>query len=192
MVVLATLLVCGSCLAAASTAAPDEKNPAPVKERTLASSHTASQLAALRYLGQQVRVYQHQTWHWQALMGVPRTDTYGRVLLDLSVADAQKAVELWRRHALAARRRAQHPPHLGAFLCIHRYEATWTDGGAPYYGGLQMDYGFMAHYGSALLRRKGTADHWTPIEQIWVAERAFRSGRGFYPWPNTARACGLL
>jgi hypothetical protein len=25
-----------------------------------------------------------------------------------------------------------------------------------------------------------------------VAERAYRSGRGFYPWPNTARACGLI
>ena len=34
------------------------------------------------------------------------------------------------------------------------------------------------------------ADHWTPIEQMWVAERAYRSGRGFYPWPNTARYCG--
>jgi hypothetical protein len=27
---------------------------------------------------------------------------------------------------------------------------------------------------------------------MWVAERAYRSGRGFYPWPNTARACGLI
>jgi hypothetical protein len=25
-----------------------------------------------------------------------------------------------------------------------------------------------------------------------VAERAYRSGRGFYPWPNSARACGLI
>ncbi len=43
-----------------------------------------------------------------------------------------------------------------------------------------------------LLRRKGTADRWTPVEQMWVAERAHRSGRGFYPWPNTARYCGLI
>ena len=47
-------------------------------------------------------------------------------------------------------------------------------------------------YGRDLLRRKGTADHWLPLEQIWVAEKARRSGRGFYPWPNTARACGLI
>jgi hypothetical protein len=57
---------------------------------------------------------------------------------------------------------------------------------------LQMDMGFQQAYGAALLRRKGTADHWSPLEQIWVAERAYRSGRGFYPWPNTARWCGLL
>ena len=55
-----------------------------------------------------------------------------------------------------------------------------------------MDYGFMSAYGRELLLRKGTADHWTPLEQMWVAERAYRSGRGFYPWPNTARYCGLI
>jgi hypothetical protein len=38
----------------------------------------------------------------------------------------------------------------------------------------------------------GTADHWPPAVQIAVAIRAYASGRGFYPWPNTARACGLL
>ena len=26
----------------------------------------------------------------------------------------------------------------------------------------------------------------------WAAERAHHSGRGFYPWPNTARYCGLI
>jgi hypothetical protein len=189
IVVLTTLLACVSLVGAVSTAASAD---APTKQRRPAAAATDSQLAALHYLGRQVRMYQRQTWRWQTLMGVQRTDTYGRVLMDLSLPDAKKAVALWRRHALVARRQAQHPPHLSAFLCIHRYEAAWTDRGAPYYGGLQMDYGFMAHYGSFLLHRKGTADRWTPIEQIWVAERAFRSGRGYYPWPSTARACGLI
>ena len=88
--------------------------------------------------------------------------------------------------------RAQHPPHLRAWLCIHHYEGSWTDSGAPYYGGLQMDLGFQRRYGGRLLRTKGTADHWLPLEQIWVAERAHGSGRGFHPWPNTARSCGLI
>jgi hypothetical protein len=71
-------------------------------------------------------------------------------------------------------------------------EGSWTDANSPYYGGLQMDMSFMQAYGGSLLRHKGTADHWTPLEQIWVAERAYESGRGFYPWPNTARWCGLI
>jgi len=54
-----------------------------------------------------------------------------------------------------------------------------------------MDYQFMRAYGADLLRRKGTADRWTPLEQMWVAERALRT-RGFTPWPNTARNCGLI
>ena len=68
--------------------------------------------------------------------------------------------------------------------------ATRTGNG--YYGGLQMDISFQRTYGPELLRTKGTADRWTPYEQMWVAERAYRSGRGYYPWPNTARSCGLI
>jgi hypothetical protein len=85
-----------------------------------------------------------------------------------------------------------YPAHINAWLCIHRYEGSWTDTGAPYYGGLQMDWGFMSSYGGWLLVRKGPANNWTPMEQMQVAERAYQSGRGFYPWPNTARYCGLL
>jgi hypothetical protein len=55
-----------------------------------------------------------------------------------------------------------------------------------------MDISFMRHYAWGGLLRKGTADRWSPLEQMWVAERAHRSGRGYGPWPNTARSCGLL
>lgn len=84
------------------------------------------------------------------------------------------------------------PPHYNEWLCIHRYEGSWTDPNAPFYGGLQMDIGFQQTYGASLLKSKGTADNWTPLEQMWVAEKAYHSGRGFYPWPNTARYCGLI
>ncbi len=80
---------------------------------------------------------------------------------------------------------------VNAFLCIHRGEGSWTDPNPPYFGGLQMDYGFQSTYGPGLLRRKGTADHWTPGEQIMVAIRAYHT-RGFFPWPTTARHCGLI
>jgi hypothetical protein len=78
------------------------------------------------------------------------------------------------------------------FMCIHRFEGSWTDPGAPYYGGLQMDWTFMNTYGGDYLRAWGTADHWPPAIQIAVAMRAYLSGRGFYPWPNSARLCGLI
>lgn len=78
-----------------------------------------------------------------------------------------------------------------AFACIHRFEGSWTDDGAPYWGGLQMDGSFMQTYGGEFWRRLGTANLWPPSVQIAVAIRAWFT-RGFHPWPNTARRCGLL
>jgi hypothetical protein len=147
--------------------------------------------AAITWLGGQIRDYQHATWRWERMMGTRQTPTAGRVLTEMSIPDVERALLLWKRRAHHARLRAEHPPHLAAFLCIHRFEGSWTDSGGPYYGGLQMDLGFQRTYGRWLLRTKGTADHWTPLEQIWTAEKASRS-RGFWPWPNTARDCGLL
>lgn len=85
-------------------------------------------------------------------------------------------------------------PHqlVQAFSCIHRYEGAWNDPWGPFYGGLQMDYSFQRTYGPEYLRAFGTADHWPPSLQIAVAIRAYLAGRGFNPWPNTARRCGLL
>lgn len=111
-----------------------------------------------------------------------------------------RAVFRWHRGLLrhyqakleARQRRSALPPHYREWLCIHGYEGSWTDDGSPYYGGLQMDISFQASYGGGLLKTKGTANNWTPLEQMWAAERAYRSGRGFYPWPNTARYCGLI
>jgi len=84
-------------------------------------------------------------------------------------------------------------PHYSSWLCIHRYEGAWTDSGDPYWGGLQMDRGFMSTYGSDMIKKYGGyANVWSPLDQMIVAERAYSSGRGFYPWPNTARYCGLI
>lgn len=138
-----------------------------------------------------IAVHRDETWHWQRVMDRPRTPYDGSARRVQSVAYRAWVLHLWRRRATAAKRRARNPPHKREWLCIHRYEGSWTDPGGPYYGGLQMDREFQATYGRDLLRSKGTADHWTPLEQMWVAERAYRT-RGFWPWPNTARYCGLL
>src|SRR4051812_491770 len=139
------------------------------------------------YLVKKIRHYRATTVQLRIVMGKPTTlRRVGRVSI-------RRAHRIWRRRAVRTRKRfLQGPAHRSAWLCIHRYEGAWSDGGSPYYGGLQMDIGFQASYGAPLLAAKGTAENWTPLEQMWVAEHAYRAGRGFYPWPNTARACGLI
>jgi hypothetical protein len=139
-----------------------------------------------------IRRARDQAWKWEAVMSVPRSPYAASAERSASLGYRRSVLALWTRRAIQARHEAQHPPRLKDWLCIHHYEGAWNDPNGPYYGGLQMDMGFQQEYGAQLLHRKGTADHWTPLEQIWVAERAYRSGRGFYPWPNTARWCGLI
>jgi hypothetical protein len=106
-----------------------------------------------------------------------------------SLARLRQLVRHWRHRAHSAWWHATHPPNLRAWTCIHNYEGSWADSGGPYWGGLQMDLSFQQTYGGWLLSHKGTADHWSPLEQIWVAVRAAHT-RGFSPWPSTARYCG--
>jgi hypothetical protein len=173
-------------LIGASALRADDTPPPPPLTPTTETQPTPVELTQRQ---RQLRIdrYRHQVWHWQRVMGVHVT----RRLQSAPPEFTQKVVA-WKRVAVNMSRRAHNPPHRLAWLCIHRYEATWTDPNPPYYGGLQMDMGFMGTYGAGLLHSKGTANHWTPLEQMWVAERALRAGRGFYPWPNTARYCGLI
>jgi hypothetical protein len=76
-------------------------------------------------------------------------------------------------------------------LCIHRYEGSWTDPNPPYFGGLQQDRSFMNTYAPAMVRRYGTADHWPAEAQLAAGVLAYYDARGFGPWPNTSRMCGL-
>jgi hypothetical protein len=155
------------------------------------AAHWTVQPEAL-VISNQINHYRNVTWHWQRVMGLRPTRTSRSARRMQSLEYRRWVRSLWKHRALKAKRRASRPPHRTAWLCIHRYEASWRDPNPPYYGGLQMDWTFMSTYGRYLLRRKGTADRWTPLEQMWVAEKALRAGRGFYPWPTTARYCGLL
>jgi hypothetical protein len=111
-------------------------------------------------------------------------------------------LRLWQRRSAAAAllvalhgsRERDVPTWLAAdFACIHRYEGAWTSNtGNGYYGGLQMDLAFQHRYGAEFLVRFGTADSWPAWAQVKAAVRAYASGRGFEPWPNTARSCGLI
>lgn len=164
----------------------------PAKVTAPTRSFIAHLKRQMKYLRKQIGGYQKSTDYWNHVMGV-RTPVHRptRQLASLDLPALLMQKRWWQRTAKQTRVQAQHPPHLADFMCIHRYEGSWTDPNGPYYGGLQMNLGFQGTYGGWLLRTKGTADHWTPLEQIWVAEKALRT-RGFWPWPNTAHYCGLI
>jgi hypothetical protein len=103
----------------------------------------------------------------------------------------------WNQRRILAKLYALNPPHKRQWFCLYSHERDprqgWrTNTGNGYFGGLQMDKTFQRMYGYRLYVTKGTADNWTWYEQMWVGEMALRAGRGWYPWPNTARMCGLL
>ncbi len=183
---LTLAFACACALAVALTTATTlhaDDTPNPPTETQTETTEPLLQ----REIQRQIDRYRHETWRWQRTMGRPLT----RRLAD-PPADVQSKIAVWKRVALTTRRHAENPPHRRQWLCIHHFEGAWSDPNPPYYGGLQMDLGFQRRYARGLLARRGTANHWTPLEQMWVAERAHRAGRGFYPWPNTARYCGLI
>jgi len=142
-----------------------------------------------------IQFYKGRTWTLQLAMQRKLTPSRNHEYWTKSCKYARWIATKWRKRARTEFANYLHPPHLKQFMCIHRYEAGWdqTDNAThrTYFGGLQMDIEFQKTYGINLYREKGTADHWTWLEQIWVAERAYQT-RGFHPWPNTARYCGLI
>jgi hypothetical protein len=80
---------------------------------------------------------------------------------------------------------------VAAWICIHEHEGAWNDPDDPYWGGLQMDRSFMETWGADMIRKYGGwANRWSPRDQMVVAQRAYMH-RGYEPWPETSRACGL-
>jgi Transglycosylase-like domain len=176
------LLVCAGVLVLVVTALTG------VNDANAAGQRTA--------LLEEIDQYRTETWSWQRLMRARLTPTN---YSELNTGDAYRewVRDLWKGRAERMETIAQDPPHERAWRCIHRYEALHARGwatrtGNGYFGGLQMSMEFQRVLAPELLRAKGTADNWTAIEQMWVAERAIDGGYGFTPWPNTARACGLL
>jgi hypothetical protein len=78
-------------------------------------------------------------------------------------------------------------------MCIHHHEGSWSAyNPAGYYGGFQMDFSFMRHWGADKLRKYHGRDarYWSPADQLAVASRAV-AHIGYSPWPNTGAMCGL-
>ena len=198
-----SILACGLLLAfaglttAAAAAAASKTNQAGSSPTTGTSTTVATtaartessrwELRTAAVWRRHIRRFRTDTQHWLTVMSGHPTGV-SRSPATHSLARLHQLVRRWRHRAHSAWWHATHPPNLRAWTCIHRYEGSWADSGGPYWGGLQMDLSFQQTYGGWLLHHKGTADHWSPLEQIWVAVRAART-RGFSPWP-TARYCG--
>ena len=140
--------------------------PADARERTARAVHVARVFPSDAGLVRQIHHYRRATWRWQSVMGVRRTPATRAAAKDPSHRYKVWVRNLWKHRAKRARRVATHPPHRAGWMCIHSHEGAWHDPNGPYYGGLQMDLGFQRSYGAWLLRKKGTADHWTPLEQM--------------------------
>lgn len=81
---------------------------------------------------------------------------------------------------------------LAAADCVHKREGAWdANTGNGYFGGMQADMAFQRAYGWYYLVRWGTADRWPWWAQLHMAYNGW-AARGWQPWPNTARRCGLL
>lgn len=108
------------------------------------------------------------------------------------------AFRKWIQHEWRLRANKAYDAYMLAGLltpdwaCIHSNEGAWNaNTGNGYYGGLQMDITFQRGYNPRAYARYGTADNWPVRDQVVAARRAAKT-RGYNPWPNTARMCGLL
>ncbi len=191
------LVLCLAASGAALVLAPAASAEAAQAQAPAGTGAREALLAAgSSYLLGTITRYRRETWHWQRLMGKRPTPTSFEDRATRKPSYRRWIRDLWKKRAVAARRAARRPPHLRQWLCIYRHERHPRQGwrtrtGNGYYGGLQMDLTFQRRYAAWLLRRKGTANRWSAVEQIWVAERG-RKAQGWYAWPMTARACGLI
>lgn len=140
------------------------------------------------------KVVREHAWACERSAGLSLS-AYPRVRWRLEVK-ARRRVTLmyWHARLNVCRAHRESIGNLSAWLCIHHFEGSWSaNTGNGYYGGLQMDVSFMRSYGMDMIRRYGGYAHlWSPRDQMVVAERARASGRGYFPWPRSARWCGLI
>ncbi len=145
-----------------------------------------------------IHVNVHRTNHLRSRMGQGRI-VYG-YFAERHPALRDRALLYWR--AVRAKTLARlkvwlaspwlHGSWYEAAMCVHSKEGAWNNpdtSGAGYYGGMQFDITtWLGNGGGTYASRP---DYAAPAEQLRVAYRTWQS-RGWSPWPNTARECGLL
>lgn len=84
----------------------------------------------------EIRESQATTWRYDRIMGRKLTRFDRSVYRSPSRSYRRWVLGLWQKRAAKARRRAMHPPHKAAWLCIQGHEGPWrANTGNGYYGG---------------------------------------------------------
>ncbi len=135
-----------------STAVAKGPGPGPATENEEASAPRVLTKADRR-VTRRIITQRNATWRWQDVMQVERTPYTGGHEQSTSRPYRRWVLRVWESRAKRAWRKATRPPHYDEWMCIHRYEGSWVDPNAPYYGGLQMDVAFPAR-----LRRQAARD----------------------------------
>lgn len=191
-----TVRLCGVvCCLAAVTAISASPSASKQPARVLATAAKA-QVVEVVHLRRDIAQLRRSTWRWQRVAGTPTTRTSFVERRTAGLGLLEWARRLWYRRQKTARQHALNPPNFSFWLCVHHGEASWTDHAShnPHYGGYQMGWWFMSHYARRLLARHGTADNWSPLQQTWVVENAFKregySRRWLLgQWPATSPPC---
>lgn len=127
---------------------------------------TQHQVASLRA---GINWHRSMTWRYQDRAGVPRTRSVHAERHTRSLPYLTWINHLWLSRQIRARHLAARVPaiaHLALWQCIHRGEGAWNDQGAPYYGGLQMTYGWDGLVGDA--------GNLSPMQQMAAAETGYQ------------------
>src|SRR5688572_23539044 len=132
LVLVATIIV--TLLAPTSIAAPPK-------------GKTKEVFTSVAFFRSKVVEHRTATWYWQDTMFRSRTPSAGQEQNTKSRRYLKWLARKWYDRRVEAKKRAENPPHLNEWLCIHKYEGAWNDPNAPYYGGLQMDMSFQRSYG---------------------------------------------
>jgi hypothetical protein len=145
--------------------------------------------------------YSRRIDSWRGKMGEPVTQIADHATRHASKCPRYLAHVL--QHKAYAMRKAYEKWHrlyfhrlYEKYRCIHEHEGAWNaNTGNGYWGGLQMDWGFMHTYGPEFIQRWGLAHRWPVWAQLIAAERAFNGfagygGRGYSPW-GTRGMCGV-
>ena len=152
-----------------------------------------------------IRAFRAATWREQGERCRSRTPLDGstvaqKPLYRVKAWNRPRVLRAWMRWHRQARSQSSYCfasrawawYYSGSTQCVCNREGGWSsvNPAGPYYGRFQMDASFQRAYGPEYVARYGTGVWSDQTAQVVTAYRGWLA-RGWSPWPNTARACGL-